>query len=176
MSPLEDDFVFKISVIGNGQVGKTSLIRRYTQASFEVNYVKTLGAQFSTFSDRINGFRCKLTLWDIAGQREHYFLRPAFYKGTSAAIIVFSLVFIVGLEEHKSHATAISIILPLSILSSLMYIKNINIDFVVVIYVAFGSVIGGFVGAKLLNKVPNRLLRKLFGAFMIIAAIRMVIK
>ena len=91
MSSSESDFIFKISVIGNGAVGKTSLIQRYTQATFQMGYIKTIGAQFSTYQEQLNGLICKITLWDIAGQRDHYFLRPAFYKGSSAAIIVCSL-------------------------------------------------------------------------------------
>lgn len=91
-------------------------------------------------------------------------------------IIVPSLCFLVGLEEHKSHATAISIILPLSLLSTYIYFRHSVINLNVSFYVAIGSIIGGFIGAKVLNKVPNKYLRKSFGIVMIIAAIRLVIK
>lgn len=87
----ESDFIFKISVIGNGEVGKSSLIQQYTHATFQSAYIKTIGAQFSTYNENVDGFNCKLTLWDIAGQDDHFFLRPAFYKGSSIGIIVFSL-------------------------------------------------------------------------------------
>jgi len=63
------DFVFKITVIGDGGVGKTSLIKKYTKGSFKKEYIKTLGAQFSKYDS---------------------FMRPTFYKGSKAAIIVFS--------------------------------------------------------------------------------------
>lgn len=103
------------------------------------------------------------------------FINGLFGSG-GGTIIVPALVFIIGLEEHKAHATAISIILPLSIVSSFMYFKNIDINLRVTFFVIIGSVIGGLIGAKLLNKVPNKLLRKLFGIFMIIAAIRLVMR
>ncbi len=83
-------FVFKITVIGDGAVGKTSLIKKYTQGSFQKDYIKTLGAQFSKYDEEIEGNNCKLFFWDIAGQREFDFMRPTFYKGSKAAIIVFS--------------------------------------------------------------------------------------
>lgn len=83
-------FVFKITVIGDGAVGKTSLIKKYTQGSFQKDYIKTLGAQFSKYDEEINGENCKLFFWDIAGQDEWNFMRPTFYKGSKAAIIVFS--------------------------------------------------------------------------------------
>ena len=84
------DFIFKITVIGDGGVGKTSLIKKYTQGSFQKQYIKTLGAQFSKYDEKINGDNCKLFFWDIAGQAEFSFMRPTFYKGSKAAIIVYS--------------------------------------------------------------------------------------
>ncbi|MTI49100.1 MAG: sulfite exporter TauE/SafE family protein [Firmicutes bacterium] len=90
-------------------------------------------------------------------------------------IIVPSLIFLIGLEDHKSHATAISIILPLSIISTIIYINHGVLNLKIAIWVAIGGVLGGFIGAKLLNKVPTKILRRGFGVFMIVAAIRMMI-
>ncbi|MBN1802784.1 MAG: GTP-binding protein [Candidatus Lokiarchaeota archaeon] len=89
-------FVFKITVIGNGAVGKTSLIKKYTQGSFQKDYIKTLGAQFSKYDEKIDNNNIKLFFWDIAGQEEFNFMRPTFYKGSKAAIIVFS-------QENNAH-------------------------------------------------------------------------
>lgn len=89
-------------------------------------------------------------------------------------IVVPGLVFILGLAQHKAHATALMIILPLSILSSIVYFNNHLIDFSTTIKVSIGATIGSYIGAKTLNKIPNKWLRKIFGIFMIIAAIRMV--
>ena len=50
-----------------------------------------MGAQFSKYDEEIEGDNCKLFFWDIAGQDEFNFMRPTFYKGSKAAIIVFSL-------------------------------------------------------------------------------------
>ena len=84
------NFVFKITVIGDGGVGKTSLIKKYTKGSFKKEYIKTLGAQFSKYDEKIEKSAVKLFFWDIAGQEEFSFMRPTFYKGSKAAIIVFS--------------------------------------------------------------------------------------
>jgi len=84
------NFVFKITVIGDGGVGKTSLIKKYTKGSFKKEYIKTLGAQFSKYDEKIEKSAVKLFFWDIAGQAEFSFMRPTFYKGSKAAIIVFS--------------------------------------------------------------------------------------
>ncbi|MFW9829161.1 MAG: GTP-binding protein [Candidatus Thorarchaeota archaeon] len=88
--------------MGDGAVGKTSLIKKYTQGSFQKDYIKTLGAQFSKYDEEIEGDNCKLFFWDIAGQREFDFMRPTFYKGSKAAIIVFSHTD----EESFDHITS----------------------------------------------------------------------
>lgn len=84
-------FTFKITVIGNGRVGKTSLIQKFTQGSFQEDYIKTIGAQFSIYDKEIEGDKIRLLFWDIAGQDEFNFARPSFFKNSKAAIIVYSL-------------------------------------------------------------------------------------
>ncbi|WP_425446049.1 sulfite exporter TauE/SafE family protein [Dethiothermospora halolimnae] len=91
-------------------------------------------------------------------------------------IIVPALVFILSLEQYKAHATAISIILPLSIVSTIIYLRSDIIDLSIALMITSGGIIGSILGAKFLNKIPSKILRKIFGIFMIIAAIRLVIK
>jgi small GTP-binding protein len=81
---------FKITVIGDGAVGKTSLIKKYTQGSFQKEYIATLGTQFSKYEEEIDEEKVELYLWDIAGQDSFQALRQRFYTGSSGAIIVFS--------------------------------------------------------------------------------------
>ncbi len=84
-------FGFKISMIGDGGVGKTSLIRKYTMGTFETDYVKTIGAQFSRYDKEVDNDFIKLIFWDIAGQDDFNFLHPLFFQESRASIIVFSL-------------------------------------------------------------------------------------
>jgi len=84
-------FRFKITVIGDGMVGKTSLIKKFTKGSFRQDYVKTIGAQFSVYDKEINEDKIRLLFWDIAGQVDFNFLRPSFFNNSRAAIIVYSL-------------------------------------------------------------------------------------
>lgn len=78
------------------------------------------------------------------------------------------------IEEHKAHATAIAIILPLSILSAFIYLRNVEIMWSTALLVSAGGIAGGYTGAKLLNKISGKWLHKIFGAFMIAAAVRMI--
>ena len=91
MSEASKKFRFKITVIGDGAVGKTSLIQKFTNDHFKEDYIKTIGAQFSIFDKKIDGDKIKLLFWDIAGQDDFNFLRPSFFKNSIAAIIVYSL-------------------------------------------------------------------------------------
>ncbi len=84
-------FRFKITVIGDGMVGKTSLIKKYTKGAFRKDYIKTIGAQFSVFDKEIDGDKIKLLFWDIAGQVDFNFIRSSFFNNSRAAIIIFSL-------------------------------------------------------------------------------------
>ncbi|MFX0145780.1 MAG: Rab family GTPase, partial [Candidatus Hodarchaeota archaeon] len=85
------EFGFKITVIGDGGVGKTSLIKKYTKGTFEKDYIKTIGAHFSRYDKDINGDVINLIFWDIAGQDDFNFLHPLFYRQSRGCIIVYSL-------------------------------------------------------------------------------------
>ncbi|WP_058486424.1 sulfite exporter TauE/SafE family protein [Defluviitalea phaphyphila] len=78
-------------------------------------------------------------------------------------------------KEHEAHATAIAVILPLSIISTFIYVKHQNIVWESVLYVSIGGIIGGILGAKFLKKLSPKWLHKIFGLFMIAASIRMII-
>ena len=90
MNADDKGFGFKITIIGDAAVGKTSLIKNYTQGSFQKDYISTLGTQFSKYEEVIDGDKVELFLWDIAGQDSFEVLRQRFYTGSSGAIIVFS--------------------------------------------------------------------------------------
>lgn len=90
-------------------------------------------------------------------------------------VVVPAMEKFLDIETHKAHATAIAIILPLSILSTFIYGRSIEIDWKIVIFVSIGGVIGGYIGAKCLAKISSHWLHKIFGLFMIIAAVRMII-
>ncbi len=85
------EFSFKISIIGDGGVGKTSLIKKFTKGTFERDYIQTIGAQFSKYDIEIDGDLVNLIFWDIAGQDDFQFLHPLFYRESKGCIIVFSL-------------------------------------------------------------------------------------
>ncbi|MCC0738988.1 sulfite exporter TauE/SafE family protein [Clostridioides sp. ZZV14-5902] len=101
------------------------------------------------------------------------FINGVFGSG-GGTLLVPILNDIVKVEEHKSHATTLSIIIFLTTASSVLYVSKGTYDINLTIKVAAGSIVGGIIGAKLLNKVTGKFLRISFGLIMIIAALRMV--
>lgn len=77
-------------------------------------------------------------------------------------------------EQHRAHATAIAIILPLSIISSFFYVSKGLVDWNLTFKVILANVIGGYIGSKILTKFTDGTLKFIFGIFMVLAAIRMV--
>ena len=101
------------------------------------------------------------------------FVNGIFVSG-GGTLLVPILNNIIKIDEHKSHATALAIIVFLTSSSSVIYISKGTYDISLTLKVSIGSIIGGILGAKLLSKVTGKFLRITFGSIMIIAAIRMV--
>ncbi|XP_072031718.1 ras-related protein Rab-32B-like [Amphiura filiformis] len=86
------EHLYKVLVIGEFGVGKTSVIRRYTEGSFSPNYKLTIGVDFALKSLEWNdSTRINLQLWDIAGHERFGHMTRVYYKYAIAAIIVFDL-------------------------------------------------------------------------------------
>ncbi|ETW07751.1 hypothetical protein H310_02193 [Aphanomyces invadans] len=89
-----DDFekTLKVCVVGNGNVGKTSLTTRYAKGRFTDNYKKTIGVDFMERVLSIDGDDIHLMIWDTAGQEEFDTLTSRYYRGAGAVVYVFSTV------------------------------------------------------------------------------------
>lgn len=85
------DYQFKIIIVGDPNVGKTSLILRYTDNAFRRNYVPTLGVMVSDKIFKIEDSVVQLTLWDVGGQQKFQTMRSQFYRGSDAVFLVFDL-------------------------------------------------------------------------------------
>lgn len=83
--------VLKVVIAGDGNVGKTSLIRRYCEGKFEQSRVTTIGVDFQTKRVQLPQGEVKLSIWDMAGQERFQVLRGGFYRGSLAAGLVYDL-------------------------------------------------------------------------------------
>ncbi|MHA1349143.1 MAG: Rab family GTPase, partial [Candidatus Odinarchaeia archaeon] len=84
-------YVFKVIVIGDGFVGKTSLILRFTHNMFNEEYKKTLGTDFAIKNFKVDDSSVKLQIWDLGGQEIFKDLRRVFYPGSKGALIVYDV-------------------------------------------------------------------------------------
>ncbi|MHA1341322.1 MAG: Rab family GTPase [Promethearchaeota archaeon] len=85
------EIVMKVIVIGDGGVGKTSLLRKYVKKQFEHKYLPTVGVNISKQPIKMRGKEINLMFWDIAGQPQFYLLHKVYYNGANAAILMFDL-------------------------------------------------------------------------------------
>ncbi len=80
--------LYKIIVVGEGGVGKTTLIKRYVTGQF-TNSKTTIGVSFAIATVNLNGVTVKMQIWDLGGEDRFRTLLPSFCKGAQGAIIVF---------------------------------------------------------------------------------------
>lgn len=81
----------KIVILGSSGVGKTALSVRYCDGIFVPQSKSTIGASFLTKNVSLDNVRLKLQLWDTAGQERFRSLAPMYYRGASAALLVFDI-------------------------------------------------------------------------------------
>ncbi|MFW9820162.1 MAG: Rab family GTPase [Candidatus Thorarchaeota archaeon] len=82
---------FKFIVIGDHEVGKTSILRRFVEGRFLADYRTTIGLNVLSHNFEFFGNEISLFLWDIGAQKYFKRYRKAYYKGAQAAFIVFDL-------------------------------------------------------------------------------------
>ncbi len=90
-SEQDDQWVLKICSAGSYQVGKTSLIRRYATNKFSTSYTPTIGVDITTKRVTVENQQIKLLLVDTAGQELFGKIRPAYFNGAFACIIVYDI-------------------------------------------------------------------------------------
>ena len=82
---------FKILVVGDAGVGKSSLLLRFTDDVFNPNLGPTVGVDFKVKICTFNGVSFKLAIWDTAGQERFMALNPAFYRGAQGVLLVYDV-------------------------------------------------------------------------------------
>lgn len=80
------------------------------------------------------------------------------------------------LTQHRAHGTSLTIIIPIALVGTIVYALRGDTDWVLVIIVGLGSVVGVYCGAKLMMKVPAHRLRQVFGIYTIAVAILLFLR
>lgn len=85
------EYRFKILLLGDAAVGKTSLMVRYVDNTFDQEYISTLGVDFMVKWIFTEKMRIKLGIWDVAGQSKFKTFRHKYFKGTNFIIFIFDI-------------------------------------------------------------------------------------
>ena len=84
-------YMFKIVLIGDGAVGKTSIRRRYMGEGFETDFLATMGADFAYLKIKIDENEIEWQIWDLAGQPAFRNVMKAYFKGSMGALAVYDI-------------------------------------------------------------------------------------
>jgi len=85
------ELMYKVLVVGDIGVGKTSIIRRYVNRSFSTQYKTTVGVDFHLKTIKKGDQTVRLQLWDIAGQERFGSMTRIYYKDAIGAFVVFDI-------------------------------------------------------------------------------------
>ncbi|XP_042193395.1 ras-related protein Rab-35b isoform X2 [Callorhinchus milii] len=85
------DHLFKLLIIGDSGVGKSSLLLRFADNTFSGSYITTIGVDFKIRTVEINGEKVKLQIWDTAGQERFRTITSTYYRGTHGVIVVYDV-------------------------------------------------------------------------------------
>uniref|UniRef100_A0A668TV69 small monomeric GTPase n=1 Tax=Oreochromis aureus TaxID=47969 RepID=A0A668TV69_OREAU len=82
---------FKLVLLGESAVGKSSLVLRFVKGQFHEFQESTIGAAFLTQTVCLDDTTVKFEIWDTAGQERYHSLAPMYYRGAQAAIVVYDI-------------------------------------------------------------------------------------
>ena len=91
MKNREYDYLFKLVIIGNSNVGKSSILMRFSDDSFNESYLTTIGVDFRFKTLNIEQKLIKLQIWDTAGQERFRTITNAYYKGADVIVLVYDI-------------------------------------------------------------------------------------
>ncbi|XP_022244079.1 ras-related protein Rab-23-like [Limulus polyphemus] len=90
MKEIDFETAIKVVIVGNGAVGKSSMIQKYCKGIFTTEYKKTIGVDFLERQIEVDSEDVRMMLWDTAGQEEFDAITKAYYRGAQAGVLVFS--------------------------------------------------------------------------------------
>ncbi|KAJ6253033.1 ras-related protein rab-5c [Anaeramoeba flamelloides] len=94
-------FKYKLVLLGDSSVGKSSLVLRFCNDRYSEYLEPTIGCSFMNHNVDVGDCEVKLQIWDTAGQEQFYSLAPMYYRGAKGAVIVYDITSIESFERAK---------------------------------------------------------------------------
>ncbi len=92
-----------------------------------------------------------------------------------AVVMIPALMFMFGMGQHMAQGTTLALMVPpIGLLAAWTYYKGGYIDLKVAAFVALGFFVGGLLGAKFAINIDGILLKKIFGVFLLVIALKMI--
>ena len=91
ISKKKSDHNFKFVVIGDTGAGKSSVLLRFAENTFQDSYMATVAVDFRHRTITVNGVSCKLQIWDTAGQERYRTITSAYYRGADAIVMIYDV-------------------------------------------------------------------------------------
>ncbi|XP_077195948.1 ras-related protein Rab-19 isoform X1 [Paroedura picta] len=85
------DYLFKIILIGDSNVGKTCVVHRFKSGQYSVKQQNTIGVDFTVRSLEIDGKKVKIQVWDTAGQERFRTITQSYYRSAHGAILAYDM-------------------------------------------------------------------------------------
>jgi len=85
------DYLFKLLLIGDSGVGKTSLLVRFADETFSTSFITTIGIDFKIKTMELEGKKVKLQVWDTAGQERFRTITTSYYRGATGIMLVYDV-------------------------------------------------------------------------------------
>ncbi|KAM9987646.1 hypothetical protein ACTFIZ_003013 [Dictyostelium cf. discoideum] len=88
---MEEDKQYKVLLIGDSDVGKTSIVKRFSDDTFDEDLLCTIGVEFKMKEVKVDGKKVDLCIWDTAGQEKFRALISSYYRGAHGIILTYDV-------------------------------------------------------------------------------------
>ena len=112
MSEEDYDFIFKVLLLGNSDVGKSSLLLRFVDSVWNESFVPTIGVDFKVKTIEIGDKKVKMQIWDTAGQERFRNVVSTYFRGSNGILLIYDITsrdsfknlesWLIEIEKHAS--------------------------------------------------------------------------
>ncbi|XP_043999556.1 ras-related protein Rab-15-like [Gambusia affinis] len=85
------DVLFRLLLLGDSGVGKTCMLRRFTEDEFDLSHISTIGVDFKMKTIEIDGLKVRIQIWDTAGQERYQTITKQYYRRAQGIVFVYDI-------------------------------------------------------------------------------------